>query len=77
MKILGALLIAPFVGLAVTAARAAEPAVVVPAPTLDEASPAGAGSQTIVLAGGCFWGVQAVFQHTKGVTAAVSGGLED
>jgi peptide-methionine (S)-S-oxide reductase len=73
MKILGALLIAPFVGLAVTAARAAEPAVVVPAPTLDEASPAGAGSQTIVLAGGCFWGVQAVFQHTKGVTAAVSG----
>ena len=34
---------------------------------------AGTGPQTIVLAGGCFWGVQAVFQHTKGVTAAVSG----
>jgi peptide-methionine (S)-S-oxide reductase len=31
------------------------------------------GPQTIVLAGGCFWGVQAVFQHTKSVTRAVSG----
>jgi peptide-methionine (S)-S-oxide reductase len=31
------------------------------------------GPQTIVLAGGCFWGVQAVFQHTRGVTRAVSG----
>lgn len=29
--------------------------------------------QNIVLAGGCFWGVQAVFQHTKGVTKAISG----
>ncbi len=52
--------------------QAAEPAVTLPAPTLD-AKPAGAGQQTIVLAGGCFWGVQAVFQHTKGVTQAVSG----
>jgi peptide-methionine (S)-S-oxide reductase len=30
-------------------------------------------SQTIVLAGGCFWGIQAVFQHLKGVSQAVSG----
>ena len=30
-------------------------------------------TQTVVLAGGCFWGVQAVFQHTKGVQSAVSG----
>ena len=73
MNILRALVIVPLVGLAVSAARAAEPAVVIPAPTLDEAAPAGGKSQTIVLAGGCFWGVQAVFQHTKGVTAAVSG----
>lgn len=36
--------------------------------------PAGeARSASIVLAGGCFWGVQGVFQHVKGVTAAVSG----
>ncbi len=31
------------------------------------------GAQTIVLAGGCFWGVQLVFQHTQGVLSAVSG----
>ncbi|MEN9539032.1 MAG: hypothetical protein RLZZ126_1267 [Pseudomonadota bacterium] len=31
------------------------------------------GLQTLTLAGGCFWGVQAVFQHTRGVTNAVSG----
>ena len=31
------------------------------------------GQQTMVIAGGCFWGVQAVFQHTKGVIQAVSG----
>ena len=40
------------------------------------AGTAGAGasrSATAVLAGGCFWGVQGVFQHVKGVTSAVSG----
>ncbi len=73
MHILRALLIIPFVGLAVNAARAAESGVVIPAPTLVDSGPAGAGPQSIVLAGGCFWGVQAVFQHTKGVTSAVSG----
>lgn len=67
------LLLVPFVAVALNAARAAEPAVVIPPPALDATAPAGAGRQTIVLAGGCFWGVQAVFQHTKGVTAAVSG----
>jgi peptide-methionine (S)-S-oxide reductase len=54
-------------------ASAAEPAVVVPPPALDPAPPSGAGLQTIVLAGGCFWGIQAVYEHTKGVTQAVSG----
>jgi peptide-methionine (S)-S-oxide reductase len=54
-------------------ASGAEPAVVVPAPALDAALPPGAGPQTIVLAGGCFWGMQAVYEHTKGVTQAVSG----
>lgn len=33
----------------------------------------GSGRRTAVLAGGCFWGVQGVFQHVKGVTGAVSG----
>jgi peptide-methionine (S)-S-oxide reductase len=36
-------------------------------------APRGEGLQTIVLAGGCFWGVQAVYQHLNGVTNAVSG----
>jgi len=68
-----ALLVVPLVGVALNSGRAAEPAAVIPPPTVDAPAPAGAGLQTIVLAGGCFWGVQAVFQHTKGVTAAVSG----
>lgn len=51
--------------------RAAEDAVVIPAPAVD-AAPA-SGIQTAVLAGGCFWGVQGVFQHTAGVVNAVSG----
>ena len=45
---------------------------IVPAPTLDEAGST-ARSETAVLAGGCFWGVQGVFQHVTGVTSAVSG----
>jgi len=44
-----------------------------PAPAVDESKRAGASPQTAVFSGGCFWGVQAVFQHVKGVTSAVSG----
>jgi peptide-methionine (S)-S-oxide reductase len=72
-KFARALLLVPLLGVAVNMAQAAEQAVVIPAPAVDTAAPPGAGLQTIVVAGGCFWGVQAVFQHTKGVTAAVSG----
>jgi peptide-methionine (S)-S-oxide reductase len=54
-----------------TPALALEEARKIPAPAQDEA-PRGE-SETIVLAGGCFWGVQGVFQHVKGVTSAVSG----
>ena len=68
-----ALLVVPLVGLTVNVGRTQESAVMIPPPALDATVPAGATSQTIVLAGGCFWGVQAVFQHTKGVTAAISG----
>jgi len=58
--------------LGAASAVAAESAVIIPPPALDQ--PAGASApQKAVLAGGCFWGVQAVFQHVKGVTAAVSG----
>jgi peptide-methionine (S)-S-oxide reductase len=44
----------------------------VPAPALDP-PPSAAGPQTAVLAGGCFWGVDAVFKHVKGVSKVVSG----
>jgi len=51
--------------------HASEAAVIIPAPALD-AKPSD-GIQTAVIAGGCFWGVQGVFQHTAGVLNAVSG----
>jgi peptide-methionine (S)-S-oxide reductase len=60
-----ALALAPF-------AASAEPAVTIPPPAA-EAPSQGAGLETAVLAGGCFWGIQAVYQHVKGVTNAVSG----
>ncbi|MFH3478361.1 peptide-methionine (S)-S-oxide reductase MsrA [Xanthobacter variabilis] len=50
---------------------AAQEGIAVPPPALDET--ATAPSEVAVLAGGCFWGVQGVFQHVKGVTSAVSG----
>jgi peptide-methionine (S)-S-oxide reductase len=72
-NIVRGLFLVSFLGLAATTAQAAEPAVAIPAPTLDAATPTSTGAQTVVLAGGCFWGVQGVFEHTKGVTRAVSG----
>ena len=52
---------------------AAESARSIPPPTLDEPADAQATSEVAILAGGCFWGVQGVFQHVEGVTRAVSG----
>ncbi len=46
-------------------------AVVLPDPDID--APATSGQQVAVFAGGCFWGVEAVFEHVKGVKQAVSG----
>jgi len=54
-----------------TQAVSAEDAVVIPPPTID--TKASGDTATAVFAGGCFWGVQGVFQHVKGVTNAVSG----
>jgi peptide-methionine (S)-S-oxide reductase len=65
---IGALAIATFT---FAPSFAAEDAVVIPAPAVD--LPSASGIQTAVLAGGCFWGVQGVFQHTAGVVNAVSG----
>jgi peptide-methionine (S)-S-oxide reductase len=65
---IGALAITAFV---VAPSLAAEDAVIIPAPATDVK--AADGIQTVVIAGGCFWGVQGVFQHTAGVVNAVSG----
>src|SRR6202795_774848 len=45
----------------------------VPAPVVDETKAEVPAKQTAVVAGGCFWGIQAVFQHVKGVVSATSG----
>ena len=67
--IIGAIALA---GVAWRLAPQAEKARVVPPPSVDAAA-GEATSEVAVLAGGCFWGVQGVFQHVKGVTGAVSG----
>jgi len=62
----GALLVA-------TLACSARAATSFPDAAVDDQLAAKSGRETIVVAGGCFWGVQAVFQHTKGVLSATSG----
>lgn len=54
-------------------ADAAENSVVLPDPSVDIPLAAQSGKQTAVVAGGCFWGIQLVFQHVKGVKSATSG----
>jgi peptide-methionine (S)-S-oxide reductase len=54
-------------------AKANPAAAAVPAPAVDAARASAPGQQTTVFSGGCFWGVQAVFQHVKGVITATSG----
>src|SRR5262245_29455558 len=53
-----------------SAAMASTP---LPPPAVDAAPAAKAGMQTAVFAGGCFWGVEAVYRHVNGVSRAVSG----
>ena len=48
-------------------------AVAIPDPALDAKLAATRGEQTAVLAGGCFWGIEAVFEHVKGVVNVTSG----
>jgi peptide-methionine (S)-S-oxide reductase len=59
-------------GVPLTPTRADSGARVVPAPEVDTPAKT-AGLQTAIFAGGCFWGIQGVFEHVKGVTQAVSG----
>ena len=69
---LAAALTAAGILFAATFSSSAETAVKIPAPAYAPADST-ASSETVVLAGGCFWGVQGVFQHLKGVEQAVSG----
>jgi peptide-methionine (S)-S-oxide reductase len=62
---------------ATAVAAAAVAAAAIPDPAVDEKLASHSGQETLVLAGGCFWGVQTVFKHVKGVirsTAGYSGG---
>ena len=76
MKVAGALAI--LAGAAIILPGRSESALVaapsnVPAPAIDNPLSAKPGEDTAVFAGGCFWGIQAVYQHVKGVKSAVSG----
>jgi peptide-methionine (S)-S-oxide reductase len=67
-----ALLIA-FLLLSVVSRNSATAAVTVPNSVVDDALASAKGERTLVVAGGCFWGIQAVFEHVKGVVRATAG----
>ena len=60
-------------GVRVTSGHAVEPKGMFPAPALDAKLVPQSATETALFAGGCFWGVQGVFQHVKGVTSVISG----
>ena len=60
-------------GAATAGIAGGEKAKALPNPAVDELLAAGKTTQEVVVAGGCFWGIQAVFQHVKGVIRATSG----
>lgn len=71
--VLFAAVLVGLVRLVFPAGSEAKSAVVVPPPTMDAPLATEHGEQTVVFSGGCFWGVQAVYQHVKGVISATSG----
>ena len=73
LKITLALCAALLIAYAALRHTVASAATTVPDPTVDESLAPQKGNATVVVAGGCFWGIQAVFQHVKGVTSATSG----
>lgn len=58
---------------ALVACNSASATAKIPSPVVDDPLAAAKGQQTAVFAGGCFWGIQAVFEHVKGVTSATAG----
>jgi peptide-methionine (S)-S-oxide reductase len=71
-KSLAVIFLSSLLGATACSARA-NSAAPLPAPAVDAPKAATPGKQTAVFSGGCFWGVQAVFQHVKGVIKATSG----
>jgi peptide-methionine (S)-S-oxide reductase len=64
----------PAIFLSITiACHASSAAVRLPDPAADEPLSKSKGAQTVVLSGGCFWGIQAVFEHVKGVSSVTAG----
>ncbi|MGA2373210.1 MAG: peptide-methionine (S)-S-oxide reductase MsrA [Candidatus Korobacteraceae bacterium] len=72
-----ALMVAVLAGLVMRGSRgsvvASEKVTALPKPAVDQPLSSAPGQETAVVAGGCFWGIQAVFQHVKGVVSATSG----
>ena len=60
-------------GVSRQAAGAAQWQLLAPPPALDSSVPGHSREQTAILSGGCFWGMQLVFQHVRGVRAVLSG----
>lgn len=72
VALVGVFVVAAGLLLAQRVAGATRAPTVIPSPVLDLRD-ATAKTETAVFAGGCFWGIQSVFQHVKGVTSATSG----
>ena len=70
---ISALLLMVTLAAVVTCNAGERPAANIPSPAVDAALATTKSQQTAVISGGCFWGIQAVFQHVKGVTTATSG----
>lgn len=73
MSLLAILGVVIWWGVRVVSGKPADPKGEFPAPAQDEKLASQPGRETAVFAGGCFWGVQGVFQHVKGVIQATSG----
>ncbi len=73
MNRLNAAVLAAFLGITVAGCSSPSAATPLPDPAVDLPLAKADGVQTAVLAGGCFWGMEGVFEHVKGVTRVVSG----
>jgi peptide-methionine (S)-S-oxide reductase len=73
LSIGAAALVIAFLLFTVVSRSSANAAVTVPNPVVDDPLASAKGERTLVVAGGCFWGIQAVFEHVKGVVRATAG----